>query len=588
MLRCTIILPLLFAVLSPGVLAQSTSSADDTARADAASYLIMKIDSMRIADSANRALLLKEIEAMKGAARHQRTSLLGRLQVIQRADSAHQARLKLELAELSEGPAGVPVVPFADTLFQIHTRMGSFTAADRARAVESRIRALYHDLMFAPDSLRTAVNETSTDIVFRGRIIMTVNELEALWYGVSHQELALSHRDLISDEITRHRVENSMRNWLMRMAAALGIVGAIIIFMFLVNRVSVKLRQLILNLGKADPTSPRVGKAMRGLVVLLPAVKWTLDILFIFFMLPLLLAEFPMTAGMAEVMRAWILEPVQLFYNEFIAYLPNLFVVLLIATATYLVTRFLGYLANEVEKGVITISGFYPEWARPTFSLVRVLLFAFSFVMIFPYLPGSESPIFRGVSVFLGLLFSIGSSSAISNAVAGLLLTYMRPFRVGDRIKVGEILGYVTERSLLVTRVKTIKNEDVTIPNSAMLTGPTTNYSSAAAAAGILVNTSVSIGYAVPWQKVNELLIEAARSTRHLVVEDERMPFVLQTRLDDFYVSYQINAFTHRAFELEKVYSDLHANIQSKFSEAGVEILSPHYRVLRGEGKLAG
>jgi len=208
-------------------------------------------------------------------------------------------------------------------------------------------------------------------------------------------------------------------------------------------------------------------------------------------------------------------------------------------------------------------------------------MYAFMFIVIFPYLPGSDSPVFRGVSVFLGILFSLGSSSAISNAVAGLVITYMRPFTIGDRIRVGDITGDVIEKTLLVTRIRTIKNEEVTLPNSSLLSVHSINFSSSASGAGLILHTTVTIGYDVPWKKVHELLTKAASATSGVSRRDDRKPFVLQTSLDDFYVSYQINAFTEEAHKMAGIYSELHQNIQDKFNEAGVEILSPHYRAAR-------
>ncbi|NJN42356.1 MAG: mechanosensitive ion channel family protein [Flammeovirgaceae bacterium] len=227
------------------------------------------------------------------------------------------------------------------------------------------------------------------------------------------------------------------------------------------------------------------------------------------------------------------------------------------------------------------ITGFYPDWAKPTFTIVKILLYAFMFVVVFPYLPGSDSDIFKGVSVFLGVLFSFGSSSAISNLVAGLVITYMRPFKIGDRIKIGEITGDVIEKSMLVTRVRTIKNEDITIPNSTVLSGHTVNYTTSAKDLGLILHTSVTIGYDVPWKKVHELLISAALATKGILNEETKKPFVFQTSLDDFYVAYQINAFTEESHRMAAIYSDLHQNIQEKFNEGGVEIMSPHYGALR-------
>jgi small-conductance mechanosensitive channel len=239
------------------------------------------------------------------------------------------------------------------------------------------------------------------------------------------------------------------------------------------------------------------------------------------------------------------------------------------------------FIAGEVDRGLLTIPGFYHDWAKPTFNIVKFLLIAFSFVIIFPYLPGSDSPIFQGVSVFVGILFSLGSSSAISNVVAGLVITYMRPFKPGDRIRIGEVTGDVVEKSLLVTRVRTIKNELITIPNSAILQGHTINYTTSAFEHGLILHSTVTIGYDVPWKQIHELLVNAAIATEGVLQIEGKRPFVLQTSLDDFYVSYQLNVVTEQAHHMARIYSDLHQNIQDKFNEAGVEIMSPHYRADR-------
>ncbi len=240
--------------------------------------------------------------------------------------------------------------------------------------------------------------------------------------------------------------------------------------------------------------------------------------------------------------------------------------------------RFLRFLAKEVEEGKLQLPGFYPDWARPTYTLLRVFVIAFTFILIFPYLPFSDSPVFRGVSVFLGLLLSLGSTSAIGNIVAGLVITYMRPFKLGDRIRIGDVV----EKTLLVTRLRTIKNEDVTIPNSAILNGNTVNYSSSAQDKGLIINTAITLGYDVPWRQVEELLVKAALNCQGL--KHNPAPFVLQTALDDFYVHYQLNAYTDQPQKMVLIYSQLHANIQDVFNEAGLEILSPHYRAAR-DGK---
>ena len=200
-------------------------------------------------------------------------------------------------------------------------------------------------------------------------------------------------------------------------------------------------------------------------------------------------------------------------------------------------------------------------------------------IVIFPYLPGSDSKVFQGVSVFLGFLFTFGSAGSLSNIMAGLVLTYMRLFKIGDRVKIGEIVGDIIEKSLLVTRIRTIKNEIISIPNSSVLNSHTINYSSDTVDNGLILHTTVTIGYDVPWKDMQQALLNAADRT-DLILKEPR-PFVLQTSLEDFYVSYQINAYTKDANKQATIYSQLHSNIQDCCNEVGIEIMSPHYRAAR-------
>lgn len=243
------------------------------------------------------------------------------------------------------------------------------------------------------------------------------------------------------------------------------------------------------------------------------------------------------------------------------------------------VFRALNFLKTEVEKGNLEINGFYKDWANPTYQIIKVIVFAFMVIVIFPYLPGSDSPIFQGVSVFLGFLFTFGSAGSLSNVMAGLVLTYMRLFKIGDRVKIGDVTGDVIEKSLLVTRVRTIKNEIISIPNSTVMSSHTINYSSDAPDKGLIIHTTVTLGYDVPWRDVQTTLIDAALKTDLILKEPS--PFVLQTSLDDFYVSYQINAYVREANKQATIYSNLHQNIQDLCNERGIEILSPHYRAAR-------
>jgi small-conductance mechanosensitive channel len=196
-------------------------------------------------------------------------------------------------------------------------------------------------------------------------------------------------------------------------------------------------------------------------------------------------------------------------------------------------------------------------------------------VVAYPYIPGSESPAFKGVSLFLGVVFSLGSSSSIANIVAGYMVIFRRAFKVGDRVKIGAQMGDVVEMRLQATHLRTIKNEEVIVPNSLIINTDVVNYSSLARKGGLILHTTVTIGYDTPWRQVHALLLAAAERTEGLLKEPR--PFVLQTALNDFYVSYELNAYTDRPLEMISIYSHLHQHIQDAFNEHGVQIMSPHY-----------
>jgi small-conductance mechanosensitive channel len=239
----------------------------------------------------------------------------------------------------------------------------------------------------------------------------------------------------------------------------------------------------------------------------------------------------------------------------------------------------------QIQKGDLKISGFYPDWAEPTERLIRIMILALALIVAFPYLPGATSPAFRGISIFVGVLLSLGSSSAVASAIAGVILTYMRSFLVGDWVQIGDTMGEVVEKTLLVTRLLTPKAEVITIPNSAVLSGSVKNYSTEAKKAGVILYTAVTIGFDAPWRTVHQLLIGAALATDHVLRQPA--PFVLQRSLDNFYVTYELNAYTNTPSEVLNIYSDLHRNIQDKFNDAGVEICSPHFSSLRDGNTIA-
>jgi small-conductance mechanosensitive channel len=291
--------------------------------------------------------------------------------------------------------------------------------------------------------------------------------------------------------------------------------------------------------------------------------------------IPLIFSIFPQTEDLAMQIFSYILNPVKKIFWDIVHYIPNLFVIAIICLIIRYTLKGIGYLAGEIEKGRLKITGFYPDWAKPTFGIIRFLLYAFMIALIYPYLPDSNSRIFQGISVFIGLIVSFGSSSAIGNLIAGIIITYMRPFQTGDRIKINDTIGNVLERTPIVTRIQTLKNEIITIPNSTIMNSQTTNLSLSAKTKGLIIHIDVAVGYEIAWRQAHQLLIDAAENTPDVLPDPK--PFVHEKTFSDFYVVYEINAYINDAYKLSDVTSDLRQNIQDKFKEAGISIMSPHY-----------
>jgi small-conductance mechanosensitive channel len=272
------------------------------------------------------------------------------------------------------------------------------------------------------------------------------------------------------------------------------------------------------------------------------------------------------------------------FWEKLLSFIPNLVTLLFIALITRMALKVLHFFYDGLQRGKVRYDGIHPELIEPTYQIARFLIVAFALVAAFPYIPGSSSPVFKGLSIFVGFLLSLGSTSMVTNIVSGIVLTYTRGLKIGDRVQINDSTGDVIDRTLLVTRVRTIKNVIISIPNAIVMKNMIVNYSTEADEKGLILHTSVTIGYDVPWRQVHQLLIQAAQATPDVL--DTPHPFVLQTSLDDFYISYELNAYTAKAQKMAVIYSELHQNILDQFNQAGVEIMSPSYMALRDGGAI--
>jgi small-conductance mechanosensitive channel len=472
-------------------------------------------------------------------------------------------------------------------LFPIRTTLGPFSPADRAAAASVRLSRLARDVRIAPGKITTDAHETSTDILADDIIITSVTDDDAAAAGIPRGVLALNYVTKIGSALSKVRGEYTYRSLILGALFAVLTTLVFIVVLVALHRFAPLLYRAIRHWGATRIRTFRIQSlellsAARLTELLVHGARLArlgITILLFYVYLPLVFSFFPWTRGLGVRVFSYVMSPIGAGWYAFISYLPRLLIILIVAGFCYLAIRIARFLFKEIERGTIGWPGFYPEWAMPTFRIVELFLLAFALVVVFPYLPGSDSPAFKGVSIFVGVLLSLGSSSAISNVIAGVILTYARAFRIGDRVQIANAVGDIADKTLLATRVRTIKNVLITIPNSLVLGSHIVNFSASAHGQPLILHTSVTIGYDAPWRQIHALLVAAAAATPGILQEPK--PFVLQTSLDDFYVSYEINAYTDQPTRMAFIYSDLHQSIQDKFYEAGVEIMSPHYAAVR-------
>lgn len=498
-------------------------------------------------------------------------------------DSILKVKQKLQIDSLRLTTRGAPLVIEEDTLFTIYARIGGMKPEERVEKATMSILTLGKSLTMTHDSIYTYFSDFSTDIMAGERLIINITDQDALWQNTTRDELALEYLSIIEHKVTflhdKYGLENKVKSILMALAVIVG-QGLVI---YLTNKICQKFRTCTIKFArkKFKPISVKgfeilnVKQEKKISISLVNILKYILILFQLFFSLSLLFSIFPETESIAYLILSYIWIPAKDIIMSFFRFIPNFLKIVLIYFVFKYIIKGLKYIINEIANGRFTINGFYADWAYPTYTILRFLLYSFMIIMIWPLLPGSSSPIFQGVSVFLGLIFSLGSTSVIGNLVAGFVITYMRPFRIGDQIKLNDVVGKVIEKTPFVIRVLTPKKETITIPNSFILSSHTTNYSATAKDTGIIIYPTVTVGYDIMPKRVEELLIKAAMETEGVLKKPA--PFVLVKELADFYCCYQVNAYTRRVEAIPMMYSLLQRNIIETFNAAGIEIMSPHF-----------
>lgn len=499
-----------------------------------------------------------------------------------REDSLRKALRKARIDSLRSYVHGVPVVVKGDTLFLLYDRKGGMVPEDRVKSINETIMASGKSISLIPDTVSVFEGEFTTDIMVGNSVIMSVTDNDALWQNTTRQELAAKYRLIIQNKIKELHDEYGLQQKLIGLVYVGVIVLVLVVLIWITNWCYRRWRFHLVRfvMKRARPAAIKDYEVLNvrriGIVVMAACnmLRYLIIVLLLFFCIPMLFAVFPETKSLAYTIIGYVWNPFVGIIKSVIGFLPNFFQIVVIIVCFRYLVKGIRYLMNEIGSGRLKLNGFYADWAQPTYLILRILCYSFMLVMIWPLLPSSNSEVFQGVSVFIGIIISLGSSSIIGNVMAGMVMTYMRPFHVGDFIKYGDTEGFVIEKTMLVTRIRTRKNDVITIPNSNLMTSQTTNYTFSAQNYGIVVHTKVTIGYDVRWQEIRQLLLDAARATKGLRQHPE--PFVLVTALDDYYVEYEVNAYTNQYEKLPIIYSELRHNILDSFHSNGVEIMSPH------------
>lgn len=482
-----------------------------------------------------------------------------------------------------------PAVVLLDgrAIFTVRSAATGMTTAERAKRISERLKLLATDMDYTVEDLEIERLDKDLFVIKAGRYrIVTLTPRDAYLESTSGEALSKTILKNVSVAIEKYRSLRTPE----ALYANIGntIVGTIffILFVYFLHRTTLFLKRKIVRLSKKIrkklnmPSERKSPPYLRRLILdILFLIEFVVFLHALYVYLSLSLYAFPQTRTYALSFHSFMVRFLWRIWGNLIGYMPNLFMVCTFIFIAFVFYRVLGAIFEAIRLENIVIPGFYAQWATPTRRIARGLILIFTLIICYPYLPGGQSPAFRGISVFVGLLLSLGSTSLIGNYLSGIALIYARAYEVGDWVLIGEHTGDVIERGALATRIRTIKNREVTIPNIFIINNPIQNYSMAAKSAPIILNIEISLSYDYPHDTVTDLLITGALNTRDIL--EKPAPFVLQTQLDDNYVRYEINAYTRNVREMLLIRADLNRNIHNAFDRAGMEILSPTYHSLR-------
>ena len=487
-----------------------------------------------------------------------------------------------DVAQLEQQYPTAPVMVDGVAVLRVRG-VSSYPAELRAKTIADRIYDIAANPSIQVDALRIDETDVASQIMADRHLAMNVYDADAKIEGVPRQVVANLYLARIRSAIMAYRADRSAPS-LQRSAKAAAV--ATVVFVVLVGAViwlrrkldallDSRYRQQLDALAAKSHEVLSVTRLWKSLDAALrfvrSAVIFVLGLLYLRYIFEL----FPYTRPAARSVAGFVVAPLLTMWASFVAKIPDLFFLAILVFVVRIILRMLRRFFDAVEQGRVHLPNFEQDWAAPTYKLMRPVVIAFAVVVGYPYIPGSGSEAFKGVSLFLGIIFSLGSSSFIANMIAGYSMTYRRAFKLGDVVQIGEVMGVVSGVRLQVTHVRTIKNEEVVVPNSQILNAAVTNFSSLAKSDGLILHTTVGIGYETPWRQVEAMLLEAARRTPGLMTEPP--PFVFHLQLGDFCVTYELNVYCSQPRKMRATYTELHRHILDVFNEYGVQIMTPAY-----------
>lgn len=482
----------------------------------------------------------------------------------------------------AETVSAAPVVIDGRTVLYVRGAP-SYPSDQRAAAITGRIEVIARDASVALDQIHIVPGDHAADLLAGSRPIMSVLDIDALAEGVGRDTLAIVYARRIRDAIKHYRED---RNPEILRRAAWHAVLATIAFLAVLWAVLLLMRKLRAVAAArysrlANPLAIQSFQILNArhiwttLATLLRTLTYVSVGLICYLYVQYVLSLFPSTRAVAQRLLSYLLDPLKTMGSAVLGALPDVIFIAVVVIITRYLLRIMRLFFDAVASGGVKLANFEPEWSVPTYRGLRLVVIAFATVVAYPYIPGSQSGAFKGISIFLGIMFSIGSSSFMANLIAGYALTYRRVFKPGDWVKIDDMVGEVMHSRLQVTHLRSLKNEEVIVPNSTILNNQVVNYSSLTRQRGLILHTTVGIGYETPWRAVEAMLLLAAERTPG--VQREPAPFVLQKSLGDFSVVYELNAYCTDPAIMFRLYTALHRSILDVFNEYGVQIMTPAY-----------